>query len=298
MKEEKTVMKKNTTILVAAVFSILAFFIFKARIIESQNTLTKNYGEKAPVVVVNKDIMSGGMLDESNLEVKEIPALFVQPGAIKSLEEGLGRVTQIPVKAGEQLLETKLVQGGGGYLSLRLGKGESRRAIALKMDGEGALAGLIRPGDLIDVIGVFESAPDGGDSKLKNHAIVLVQAVRVLAIDDRLSDADYISSASADKNLGRMAENSSSGKSHWLITVDTEASDAWKLSLASQVAHLRCVLRYRTNDKLMNYDMIDPLKLRANMREIKSTELFGASGKTIWPSGQQPASGQSGYSGE
>ena len=292
MSEEKTGgLSKKTSVILAVTFSVLAFVVFKTQVRQAEVALTQEYGKKAKVVVATKDLTAGSEIEGGMVEAREIPAAFIQPGAVADPENAVGRVAQIPIKKGEQVLETKLVQSEGGYLSFRIGKAESRRAITLKLDGEGGLAGLARPGDYVDVIGVFESAGEGGpEGKINNHAMVVAQAVRVLAVDARLSDTAI---PAAGEGSGRSSDNSGNPKGQWLVSLDVSAAEAWKLSLASQIGHLRCVLRYRTNKAPVAYGAITPGELKEGMKEIKGGEVFGASGKTIWPSGQR--SGQMGY---
>jgi len=298
MSDEQTGgMSKKTSIILAVGFSLLAFVIFNLQLKEAKNKLTEEYGKKESVVVARKDLLAGTEIKTGDVELQEIPSAFIQPGAVKSLDEVEGRVTVIGVKAKEQLQVTKLVEGGGGYLSTRILGDDTRRAITLKMDGEGGLAGLITPGDLVDVIGVFESKSADADAKVGNHAIVIVQAVKVLAVDSRLSDAGGGGAVPGDGKGGRTGDASGNAKGQWLITMDVKVAEAWKLSLAAQVGHLRCVLRNRTNVKKV--DCVAEGKSITD--EVNATlnggDVFKAAGKIVYPSGQ-PRPGEVGFIAE
>ncbi|MCE9614481.1 MAG: Flp pilus assembly protein CpaB [Lentisphaerae bacterium] len=272
-------MSKNQTFLLALGCAVLAFALFAAKVRNIKTEVLRDYGQMTNVVVAVKDLLPGTVLEKDDVQMDaKVPAKFMQPGALVGIEFALGRTVQTPIRSGEQVLDTKLMAEEGGLLSLRIRTEPDRRAITLKMDGEGALAGLLRPGDVVDIIGVFESE-SGADAGAGNHAMVLVQAVKVLAVDDRLSELP--AAGASGGRLLKTESPSNGGKGTSLVTLDVGADEAWKLSLAAQIAHLRCILRYRTN--VVEHPYVPLMEERT---KIESGVLFGAGGKTIWPSGQ------------
>jgi Flp pilus assembly protein CpaB len=142
---------------------------------------------------------------------------------------------------------------------------------------------------LVDIIGVFESAGDVGDAQgaaMRNHAMVLVQATKVLAVDNSLSDIRL--RTGQESGGGLFSRSGGGGRSEpasvqqsYLLTLDVTVQEAWKLSLATQIGHVRCVARHRGNTQKQEYGPVPPVTER-----LKGAEVFGAGGKTIWPSGQ------------
>ena len=273
-------MSRTKSVLLAVVLGLLAFLLFRVKVGSVKKELLAEYGEETSVVMATRDILPGVEIEKDDIGVEQVPAVFAQPGVFESADEVIGRMAQIPIRTGEQIIQTKLVFAEGGYLSLKIGKDSARRAITLKLDGEGGMVGLLHPGDFVDVIGVFESAASGG-ATAQNHAMVLVQGVAVLAVDRRLSEAAVVPPGSGEKGFSMRAGAADNIRNTLFVTLDVLADEAWRLSLASQIAHLRCVLRQRTNQ--VRHDYAPAGEAGAS---LKSDEVFDAGGKTIYPSGQ------------
>lgn len=150
-------------------------------------------------------------------------------------------------------------------LSLRVAAGDAMRAITLKFDGEGGLSGLLQPHDKVDIIGVFESAGSSAEMT-RSHAVVLAQAVSVLAVDQRMGERAV--GAEAADGISRSGTGVPIAVH---VTVQVTSTDAWRLSLASQMAYLRCVLRNRRNEKV---EALQPSPER--LPSLKGDEVFGA----------------------
>lgn len=262
-------MNRNMTIGVALALSLLAWLFYRMHIGRTTAELAAVYGRQTPVWVATRDMLAGHVLTARDLEVSETPLAFVQPGALTNLDwaaEGL--TVQVPLRKGEQILATKLAQDGAGLLSLRIRSEPGFRAVTLKMDGEGGLAGLLQPHDRVDIVGVFESAASSADST-RSHAAVLAQAVRVLAVDQRMGERAMGAELPAEP--GAAARLAASVPMAVHVTVEVTAGEAWRLSLASQMAYLRCVLRHRRNEA------VEPLAPPPErLPALKGDEAFGA----------------------
>ena len=259
-------MTRPPTIWISAGLALAGWLLYRAHIGRVTRELTAQYGHGTPVWVAARDVLAGYELTEKDLRLTHVPAVFLQPGAITNTEwNGVGQVVRIPLRKGEQIQQTKLALEGGGRLSLRIGPEPDRRAITLKLDAEAALAGLIQPRDRVDIVGVFESASSSTETT-RSHAMVLAQAVRVLAVDQRLSEG-----MEGPAEMGTEAGRSSGPGRQILVTLEVEAADAWRLALASQIAHLRCVLRHRTNDRPQ--PLVPPAE---RLPLLKGEDVFGA----------------------
>ncbi|NCC60144.1 MAG: Flp pilus assembly protein CpaB [Verrucomicrobiae bacterium] len=273
-------MSKGKSILVAVFLGLMAFVLFRAKVSRVKQEILNEYGEEMTVIVAQRDILPGVLIEADDIEIQNVPSVFAQPGVCAAVDEVISEMAVIPVRAGEQILRSKLAMEEGGYLSLKLGDHAAYRAITLKLDGEGGLVGLLHPGDFVDVVGIFEST-SSGDSSMGNHAIVLVQATRVLAVNQQLSRIAAISSFDESKGISRGSGRNATPEDTWYITLEVSADKAQELSLAAQIAHLRCLLRQRTNKDSHVFIQSEKQGLI-----IKSKEVFDAGGKTIYPSGQ------------
>lgn len=126
----------------------------------------------APALVAESYIASGQRIDKSLVAVKMIPRAFIQPGALRSPAEAEGQMALAPIAPGEEILANKLTQGG---VALALAVPPGKRAVTLAVDPAGGVAGLLKPGDLVDV---FVTSDDGTAPR----TIALMQGSPVLAV--------------------------------------------------------------------------------------------------------------------
>ncbi len=142
-----------------------------------------------PVVVAAQDIGVRTQVTAQMLELKQVPADARHPKALTSLEQLNGKVTNLPVAAGEQVLSTKFfARKEDSGLAFRVPAG--RRAVSVNVNEVISTGGLIVPGDFVDVIAVFTAT--GGDgqqggqgtqaSQVPDSAGVILQNIEVLAV--------------------------------------------------------------------------------------------------------------------
>ncbi len=263
-------MNRKMTVWVALGMSLLAWLFYRIHVGRKTAEITAVYGCRTPVWVAARDMLAGHVLEARDVETAETPSAFVQPGALTNLDwNAEGIMIQIPLRKGEQILATKLAQDGAGLLSLRVRAGTATRAMTIKFDGEGGLAGLLQPNDRVDIIGVFESSASSAETT-RSHASVLVQAVKVLAVDQRMGER-AVGADSVAEAAGGLARPVSSVPMNVYVTVEVTSAEAWRLSLASPMAYLRCVLRNRRND------LVEPLQPPPErLPSLKGDEAFGA----------------------
>lgn len=262
-------MNRKMTIWVAVGLSLMAWLFYRIHVSRKTAEITSLYGSRTVVWVAARDMLAGHVMEEQDADPAEAPAAFIQPGALTNADwSPAGGMVQVPIRKGEQILVTKLAQDGAGMLSLRVSPGEGMRAITLKFDGEGGLAGLLQPHDRIDIIGVFESAASSSDST-RSHALVLAQAVSVLAVDQRMGERAVGAESLPESPGGSRPISAVPMTVH--VTVQVTSAEAWRLSLASQMAYLRCVLRNRRNEKV---EALLPPPER--LPSLKGDEVFGA----------------------
>jgi Flp pilus assembly protein CpaB len=262
-------MNRKMTVWVAVGLSVLAWLFYRMHVGRKTDEINALYGSRTAVWVATRDMLAGHVMEELDVQIQEAPAAFIQPGAVTNEDWApAGGMVQVPIRKGEQILVTKLAQDGAGMLSLRVAASEGMRAITLKMDGEGGLVGLLQPRDRIDIIGVFESS--GSSTEItRSHAVVLAQAVAVLAVDQRMGER-----AVGEEAVPEGAALSRTGSTVPMtvhVTVQVTSAEAWRLSLASQMAYLRCILRNRRNEKI---ETLQPPQER--LSSLKGDEVFGA----------------------
>ena len=131
--------------------AVLAWAWFAA-----QERAFRDLSAPAPALVAVKYIAAGERVGAASVEVRPIPRAFIQPGALRDVKEAEGQLAVAPIAPGEQVLANKLTAGG---VALALAVPPGKRAIAIALDAAGGVAGLLKPGDLVDVL---VTADEGG----------------------------------------------------------------------------------------------------------------------------------------
>lgn len=158
----------------AAVFAMLLIYSYSQ---EKKAEYDKKFGASKRVVVAAKDILEMQTVDDTMLQVEERPAEYVQPGAIENMEDAVTLIAAAPIKKGEQILFTKLLEPGPNTgLSLQVAPG--KRAVTIPVDDVRGLSKLVRPGDRIDLMTAIDI---GGGVNRRTEVKTLLQDVVILA---------------------------------------------------------------------------------------------------------------------
>jgi pilus assembly protein CpaB len=129
------------------------------------------------VVVARKDIPEGAALTRSALVVHEWPVVTVPAGALASLDSAVGRVTRVPVYAGEVIVPGRLAPlGTGPGLQVKITPG--KRAMAVKIDDVVGVSGLIQPDSRVDVLVTLRDQKSDGEQVSK----LFMSNMRVLSV--------------------------------------------------------------------------------------------------------------------
>jgi pilus assembly protein CpaB len=177
----------------------------------------------ATVVVATEPLAFGTELTAAN--VTEIPwaAKSMPDGAFTSKDELLHdgrRVALAPFERGEPILSRK-VTGAGERASLSALLDNGKRAVTVRVDDVRGVAGFILPGDYVDVVLIGE----GQAPRRENYSEILLQRVKVLAVDQLVSEQH-------DKPTVAKA-----------VTIEVTPEQAQKLLLASNIGKLSLILR-------------------------------------------------------
>ncbi len=137
------------------------------------------------------------------------------------LPAGKKRVALRPMQPNELILSSK-ISGEGQSASIAALLPDGKRAAAVRLNDVSGVAGFIQPNDAVDVL-VTRSAGDGGNSRQLTD--VLLQNIRIIAIDQNAKNAD------GTPSIAKTA------------TLEVDPLDAQKLALGQQVGQLSLVLR-------------------------------------------------------
>ena len=178
---------KNPKAFIAALVTALLMTLVQCRYVAKREQDLLYRSEPLPVLIATKDITANTRLDETMVEVREVPREWKQPKALTDVEEILGQISSNPIAEGEQLLATKLVRpneaGLAFYVPSRM------RAVAIAVDEFNAVGGHIKPGNYVDVVGTFDF---GQSDKADVRTVTLFQHIWVLSVGDDIGQPQAV----------------------------------------------------------------------------------------------------------
>ena len=189
-------------------------------------------GNKVWVTVAAEDMGPGQRVNKASLAYREVPESYIHPGTVLRSEanEILNHAVSDKIAQGQPFLWSNFGQvkgNGASRLSQVVQKGQ--RALTIPVDLAGSLAGQLRPGDHVDIMGTF-ARNQGTDYA----TVTLLQNVLVVAIGDVRGD-----SAEAEGN----PSGGPGGRTFSSITVSTDLEEAELLVFAMQRGPVNIALR-------------------------------------------------------
>ena len=182
-----------------------------------------------PEVVAVQDIPARTTISAGMVRIEQVPADLLHPQAFAQLDAVLEQITRYPIAAGEPLLQSKLAEPGSG-LGLTGLIPVDKRAVSIEVNDVSASAGLINPGDSVDVIAAFEVEEAG-----INKSVTVLQDVLVLAVARQLSDGQVAAQE------GASGDPLAAGRT--TVTLALSAEEAERLLMSDVKGTLRLALR-------------------------------------------------------
>ena len=147
---------KNWLLLAGAiVLAVLAFYlsntVISNRMSEIEAELKAGRQTKS-VVVASRNLEAGDVLTSDTAAIREFPIEFLHDSAVspEDFDRLEGEALLVGVRAGEPILPVYTVTRGGAFFSGTVKEG--RRALTIEVDELSSIAGMVRPGDRIDLI--------------------------------------------------------------------------------------------------------------------------------------------------
>jgi len=235
--------KQRIIIIIGIVLAVLAVVLVKFYLDqqgdlarrEAEDKLRRTQENQTPVLVAKKDILPNSIIEPDSFDVGLVPNQYVAPGAITSLVQIAGMITTAPIPKGEQITRSKLAypkQAGGLAGVTPIGK----RAITISVDNIASLAGMIKPGDFVDVIVMIPVPVQGPDGKqvMDARIIPLFQNVSVLAVGQDTGGV---------VQPGSRYDKEGQGESSPLITLALTPQEANLIAFVQEQGKIRLVMR-------------------------------------------------------
>jgi pilus assembly protein CpaB len=181
--------------------------------------------DTVPIYVALHNINLGDPIDSALLSLQEWPKDKVPHGAISKLEDLEGRRPRTAIIEGEPILEGKLLAPGQVADPIRsIQKGMRLKTIAV--DAEKSAAGLLGPGDRVDVQLFVRKDERTGVDTAKSK--IILQNIRVFAVD---------------QTVQRSPDGTEEKKVAKTVSLMLTPEQASKLSLAERIGELSLIPR-------------------------------------------------------
>lgn len=199
------------------------------------------------VIVAKMDIPPKTKITPDMVQEVKVPAEYIQPGAVTTLEKVVGIIVREQIASGEQILERRLVResksvGFTGIIP------RDKRAVTVAVNEITGVAGFIKAGDYVDVVVTFDAGAVGDHTSQ-----VAMQNLLVLAAnhDTEISGGDSTVKDSV-KEVNKMGT----------VTIAVTPDEATKLTLADEKGKIRLTLRpYLPLQSMMLTEAVTPKDL-------------------------------------
>jgi pilus assembly protein CpaB len=197
-----------------------------------------------PVLVAARDLTPGQVLQSADLARREMPAGFLPSGTFgdTEVEKAVGQRLASALRAGDPVGEGA-IEGRTPALAYRLPEGS--RAVTVPVDEVSSQAGLVRPGDRVDLM-LAEERQEGAERCVVVRS--LLESVNVLATGK--ATRDVAAAAGAGPASIDLADSYST------ITLDVSPEQAQQLAVGLRMGELIPMLRGAGDDAPTGLDAL------------------------------------------
>ena len=219
-------------IFIALICGVAAVFLTKDYInseIEGYKTEIDKKYKPLDIIVANRNLQRGEVMNKGMLAVRSMPSGFVHKDAIRpsEVDSVIGHKLVYSLNGGEALLTTHVAFSKGDTFSNLIEEG--KRALTFPVDVISSVSGLVSPGDIIDLLVTL-------DDNNVEKTISLQKNVTIMAtnqVTDELSNPD--------------SKKGSASSRIRTITVHVTPEEASKIVHARTVGKITVTLRSRTD---------------------------------------------------
>lgn len=207
------------------------------------------------VVVATIDINPRQIINEEMIEIKKMPAQFTHPLAYSEAKELLGKVAKEKILAGEAILENRILKNkDSSRLSAMIPPG--KRAVTVAVNAVSGVAGMLHPGDFVDLLATFDANTAGEDL-----TTLFLQNIEILAVAQETES----------KGGSKESDKAKGGKQDTTITFLVTPWEAEQLTLAGEKGVIRLALRpFQPDDDVFatNVVLSDLTRLPRNLKNL------------------------------
>ena len=261
--------QSKSSTMIAALAGLLAVAMLWVYLNSRESQLLQ-LAELKDVIVARRDIPANTVLDETMIERVQLPSRYLQPTAAEQLPQAVGRVAVVPILRGSQVVLSQLDDPGLTALAYQVPRG--RRAVTVAITDVTGVAGLVKPGNFVDVFGTFEFgrpvaveqgviryADERTETRLMMQDVLVLATGREHRRDRPAPRATATAQTAEQRELEQLREQRTTATT---VTMLVEPKQAQELILAQEIGTLSLVLRSNLDvGQMTNFPSLDPLGL-------------------------------------
>lgn len=238
------------SLLLALVAAGLVFRIIKKN--QDQLAEAQRPADTVDVVVAARDLPVGAPIGETDVTIVPfVPGVVPEGSIFSTLDDVVGRTPRERILASEPIRDERIARPDAG-IGLNAIVQPGRRAMTVATNTEDAVAGLLQPGNFVDII-VTIKPEDPTATNAKWVTDTILQSIRVLAVGGSLNDP--LVKPAAEKKVVNTADgkkvevkkkdakDTAARRLKPSITLEVTPDEAEKLALAVAQGDIYVVLR-------------------------------------------------------
>jgi pilus assembly protein CpaB len=263
MRWKSWLLNRNALLVAAAVAMAGCAFLLAHRYLQGQAAATRQQlvGQYVTreVLVAARELPAATTLEPQMLAQRAVPERFLASDALgtDAAASTIGRRLNRALEGGEPITASTLTAANAMELSALVEPG--LRALTIPVDESNAAAGLISPGDYVDLLLVTHADTPGSTASVRP----LLQAVRVVATGQQLQRQ-----AGAGANDG---DPSTAGLSFATVSLRLPPEDAERVLVAQRMGELSVLLRPAGDTEAAPLHAIDGANLFGNPAHRRSS---------------------------
>ena len=170
----------------AALFTVIMAYFYLGNLKEQAEV------PKASVVESMVDIKANTEITAEMLKLTEIPQEAVAPGAFTEISSAVGKIATGDIYTGQQIIAPQLAEPGVSTNELSYLIEQGKKAATISVNAVSSVAGLVEPGNKVDVIVVYDEPTDSA---------VVLENITVLSVGKRMKSGSSTSPEDAYETI-------------------------------------------------------------------------------------------------
>lgn len=192
------------------------------------------------VVVAGVNIKKGALVQRGQLELRKIPRQYTPADALEDIGEAVGKVAQGGIAPGEILTSARLSNPESGQAGLAYKIPKDRRALTLTVGIEAGVAGMIIPGNEVDIlISIIGDAPGAPQSPVPADGMEGAEVIAAQGGDTGFTTfylLEKVSVLACSQSLSQEAMEQPAAEIYDSVTLSVTREEAWQIEHFSYMA--------------------------------------------------------------